>query len=53
MEELKILNLLNETSVSKSVTRKWSIASNQSSANYNVGNEHIYHTETSNSNLFY
>ena len=46
-----ILNLLNETSDSKFVARKWNIVSDQSNANYNVKNETIYNTEVSKSNL--
>ena len=46
-----ILNLLNETSDSKFVARKWNIVSDQSNANYNVKNEIIYNTEVSKSNL--
>ena len=44
MEHQKILNLLNETSDSKFVTRKWNIVNDQSKASYNVGNEIIYNT---------
>ena len=45
MEHQKIINLLNEANGFKFVTRKWNIASDQSNANYNVGNEIIYNTE--------
>ena len=38
MEHWKILNLLNEVSNSKFVTRKWKIVSDQSNINYDVGN---------------
>ena len=51
MEHQKILNLLNEASNSKFVTRKWSIVNDQSNANYDVGNEVIYNTKVSKSNL--
>ena len=44
MEHQKILNLLNETSGSKCVIRKWNIVNDQSSANYNAGNEIIDNT---------
>ena len=40
-EHQKILNLLNETSDSKFVTRKWNIVNDQSNANDDVGNEII------------
>ena len=39
MEHQKILNLLNEASDSKFVTRKWNIVNDQSNANYDVENE--------------
>ena len=42
MKHQKILNLLNEASDSKLVTRKWNIVNDQSNANYHVGNEIIY-----------
>ena len=51
MKHQKILNLLNEASDSKFVTRKWNIVSDQSNSNYNVGNEIIYNTEVLKSNL--
>ena len=38
MEHQKILNLLNEESNSKFVTRKWNIVNDQSNANHDVGN---------------
>ena len=38
MEHQKILNLLNEANDSKFVTRKWNIVSDNSKANYDVGN---------------
>ena len=41
MEHQKMLNLLNEASNYKFVTRKWKIANDQSNANYDVGNEII------------
>ena len=37
MEHKKILNLLNEASNSKFLTRKWNIVNDQSNANYNAG----------------
>ena len=51
MEHQKILNLLNEASDSKFVTRKGNIVNDQSNANYDVGNEIIYNTEILKSNL--
>ena len=51
MEHQKILTLLNELNDSKFVTRKWNISHDQSSANYDVGNEIIYNTEVVKSNL--
>ena len=39
MEHQKILNLLNEASDSKFVTRKWNIVNDHSNANYDVENE--------------
>ena len=44
MEHQKTINLLNEASNSKFITRKWNIVSDQSNANYNIGNEIIYST---------
>ena len=44
-----ILNLLNESSDSKFVTRKWNIVNDQPNANYDVRNESI-NTEVSKSN---
>ena len=51
MEYWKILNLLNEASDSKFVTRKWNVDNDQSNANYDVGNEILYNTEVLRSNL--
>ena len=51
MEHQEILNLLNEISDSKFVTRKWNIVNEQSNANYDVGNEIIYNIEVLESNL--
>ena len=50
-EYQKILNLLNEASDSKFVTRKWNLVNHQSNANYDLGNEIIYNTEVLESNL--
>ena len=50
MEHLKILNLLNEASDPKFMTRKWNVVKSQSSTNYDVGNEIIYNTEVLKSN---
>ena len=38
MKHQKILNLLNEANNSKFVTRKWNIVSDQSNADYDIGN---------------
>ena len=51
MEDQKILNLLNNVSDSKFVTRKWSIASDSSKANYKAGNEIAYKAKVLKSNL--
>ena len=53
MEHQEILNLLNESSESKFVTRKWYILNDQSNANYDVVNEIIiiYSTEVVKSHL--
>ena len=51
MEDQKVLPSLNEASNSKSVTRKWNIANDQSNANYGLWNEIIYNTEVLISNL--
>ena len=40
-----MLNLSNEESYSKFVTRKWNIVNDQSNGNYDVGNENIYNAE--------
>ena len=45
------MNLLNEASDSKFVTRKWNIVNGQSNANYGVGIEITYNTKISKSNL--
>ena len=45
MEHQKILNLLNEASDSKSVTRKCNIVNHQWNANYDIGNKVVYNTE--------
>ena len=46
------LNLLNEASDSKFVTRRWKVFNDQSNANYDVGNETIYNTEVLKSDLW-
>ena len=51
MKHQKILNLLNEESDSKLVTRKWNIVNDQSNMNYDVGNEIVYNTHILKSNL--
>ena len=50
MEHQKILNLVNEASDSKFVTRKWNIVNDQSNANYDAGNETICNIEVLKSN---
>ena len=42
MEHQKILNLLNEATDSKFLTRKWNIVNNNSHVNYNTANEITY-----------
>ena len=42
---------MNEPNYSKFVTRKWNIVSDQSNANYVLGNEVTYNTEVLKSNL--
>ena len=42
---IKILNLLNEASDFKFVTRKWNTVNDQSNVNYDVRNEIIYNIE--------
>ena len=51
MELQKMLNLLNEASDSKFVTRKRKIVNDRSNAIYCVGNEIIYNTGVLKSNL--
>ena len=51
MEHQKILNLLNEASDSKFLTRKWSIVNDNLKANYGIRNEITYKTEVLKSNL--
>ena len=48
---MKNIDLLNEASNSKFVTRKWNTGKDQSNANYDAGNEIIYQTEVLKSNL--
>ena len=45
MKHPKILNLLNEASTSRFLTRKQNIVNDQSNTNYGVGHEIIYNTE--------
>ena len=45
------MNILNEESDCKFVTRNWNIINYQSNVNYSVGNEIIYSIEVSKSNL--
>ena len=51
MEHQKILNLLNEASDSRFVTKTWNVVNDQSNSNYDVGNEIIYNAEVLKSNL--
>ena len=51
MEHQKILSLLNEANDSKFVARKWNTVNDQSTANYDVGNEIIYNTEVLKDNI--
>ena len=51
MQHQKVLNLINETSDSKFVTRKWNNVNDQSNSNYYVRNKIIYNTEVLKSNL--
>ena len=51
MEHQKILNLLNEASNSKFVTRKWNIPNDQSYGKYGERNEIIYNTQVLKSNF--
>ena len=52
MKHQKILNLLNETSASKFVTRKWNVAKGQWNRNHDSGNDVIYNTKVLNSSLW-
>ena len=52
VEHKIILNLLNESSDSKFVTRKWNNSNNQSDTNYDAANEIIYNTEVLQSNFY-
>ena len=51
MGHQKILNLLNEASDYKFVTKKWTIVNNQSNKNYDAGNKIICNIEVLKSNL--
>ena len=52
MEHQTILNLFNEASDSKFVTRKWNIVNvNKANVNYDVENEINYNTEVLKCNL--
>ena len=46
------MNLLNEASDSRFVTKKWNIVNDQSNANYDVRNEIIYNAEVLKSNNY-
>ena len=47
----KTLNLVNQASNSKFVTRKWNTVNDHSNQNYDVANEIIYNIEVLKSNL--
>ena len=51
MEHQKMLHLLNEANDYKFVSRKWKSVNGNSKSNYGVGNEIIYNTEVSKSNV--
>ena len=51
MKRQEILNLLNEASDSKFVTRNWNIVSDHSYANYSIEKKIIFSTEVLKSNL--
>ena len=51
MEQQKIINSCNEENDSKFQARKWNTVSVQSNANYDAGNEIIYHIEVLKSDL--
>ena len=51
MKHKKMVNLLNEASNSKFVTRKWNITNNHPSKNCDVETEIIYNTEVIKSSL--
>ena len=51
MEHQKILNLLNEQTDSKLVTRKWNIANDQSNPNYDAVNKIMCNIKVLKSNL--
>ena len=51
MGHQKILNLLNEASDYKFVTKKWTIVNSQSNKNYDAGNKIICNIEVLKSNL--
>ena len=53
MERQKILNLLNDASNFRFVTRKWKIINDQSDANYAAQNEIIFSTGVLKSNHCY
>ena len=50
MDNQQILNLLNEASNSKFVTKKWDIVGENSKEDYNEANEITYNTKVSKSN---
>ena len=53
MERQKILNLLNDASDFRFLTRKWKIINDQSDANYAAQNEIIFSTYVLKSNHCY
>ena len=51
MEHQEMLNILNERSHYRFVTRKWTIVNDQLSTGFDVGNENVYNAELSKCNL--
>ena len=51
MKRKTMLNLLNEASDSKFISRNWNIVDNQAKENYSVRNEIIHNTEELKANL--
>ena len=51
MEHQEMLNILNERSHYRFVTRKWTIVNDQLSTGFDVGNENVYNAELAQCNL--